>query len=107
MRLGRDGERHCMRILVFAAALSGIVLLAQDAHAQAGPTIVETPRLPMAPADVPYYCVYESRVYSVGAGLCIGKVGYVCLPSVGPATGNRAYWTSKEDQLFPRPACVQ
>ena len=93
-----------MRIFIFAAAVS-IMLLPHEARAQSNPVIVETPRLPIAPQDIPSYCVYESRVYSIGAGLCIGKVGYVCLPPVGPATGNRSYWTSKEDQLFPRPVC--
>src|SRR5262245_31889551 len=58
---------------------------------------------PLTPADMPNYCVYENRVYSLGSGLCIGRTPYVCVPSPGPSTGNRAYWASKEDQVFLRP----
>jgi hypothetical protein len=61
---------------------------------------------PIAPADMANYCVYENRVFSIGSGLCLGRTPYVCIPSQGPATGNRAYWTSKEDQVFVRPACM-
>ncbi len=60
---------------------------------------------PISPADMANYCVYDNRVYSLGAGLCIGRTPYVCVPSPGPSTGNRAYWASKEDQVFLRPAC--
>lgn len=60
---------------------------------------------PISPPDMAHYCVYENRVYSLGAGLCLGRTAYVCVPSPGPATGYRAYWTSKEDQAFARPAC--
>jgi len=60
---------------------------------------------PILPPDMVHYCVYENRVYSLGSGLCLGRTAYVCVPSPGPATGNRAYWTSKEDQVFLRPAC--
>jgi len=60
---------------------------------------------PLTPADMPNYCVYENRVYSLGSGVCIGRTAYVCVPSPGPSTGNRAYWASKEDQVFLRPNC--
>lgn len=60
---------------------------------------------PLTPADMVNYCVYDNRVYSLGAGLCIGRTAYVCVPSPGPSTGNRAYWASKEDQVFLRPVC--
>jgi hypothetical protein len=60
---------------------------------------------PLTPADMINYCVYDNRVYSLGAGLCIGRTPYVCVPSPGPSTGNRAYWASKEDQVFLRPVC--
>jgi len=60
---------------------------------------------PLTPADMMNYCVYDNRVYSLGAGLCIGRTPYVCIPSPGPSTGNRAYWASKEDQVFLRPIC--
>src|SRR5262249_51760414 len=60
---------------------------------------------PLTPADMVNYCVYENRVYSLGAGLCIGRTAYVCVPSPGPSTGNRAYWATKEDQVFLRPGC--
>ncbi len=84
---------------------SAVACLAGVAHAQTGPSIVEAPPVPIAPAEIANYCVYESRIYSIGSGLCLGRTGYVCLPSTGPATGSRAYWTAKEDQVFPRPAC--
>ncbi len=60
---------------------------------------------PIAPADMANYCVYDNRIYSLGAGVCVGRTPYVCVPSPGPSTGNRAYWASKEDQVFLRPAC--
>jgi hypothetical protein len=60
---------------------------------------------PIAPPDMANYCVYENRVFSLGSGLCLGRTAYVCVPSPGPATGNRAYWTTKEDQVFVRPSC--
>jgi hypothetical protein len=60
---------------------------------------------PLTPADMANYCVYDNRVYSLGAGVCIGRTAYVCVPSPGPSTGNRAYWASKEDQVFLRPIC--
>ena len=37
--------------------------------------------------------------------VCLGRTAYVCVPSPGPSTGNRAYWTSKDDPIFSRPAC--
>jgi hypothetical protein len=52
-----------------------------------------------------FYCVYDNRVYSLGAGLCFGRTAFVCVASQGPATGSRAYWTSKEDTVFGRPSC--
>jgi hypothetical protein len=60
---------------------------------------------PLTPGDMVNYCVYDNRVYSLGAGLCVGRTAYVCVPSPGPSTGNRAYWASKEDQVFLRPVC--
>jgi hypothetical protein len=60
---------------------------------------------PLTPADMINYCVYDNRVYSLGAGICIGRTPYVCVPTPGPSTGNRAYWASKEDQVFLRPVC--
>jgi len=60
---------------------------------------------PLTPADMPNYCVYGNHVFSLGAGLCVGRTPYVCVPSPGPSTGNRAYWASKEDQVFLRPVC--
>ena len=67
------------------------------------PDVVAPP--PLTPADMVNYCVYDNRVYSLGAGLCVGRTAYVCVPSPGPSTGNRAYWASKEDQVFLRPVC--
>jgi hypothetical protein len=61
---------------------------------------------PLTPPDMVNYCVYGNHVYSLGAGLCIGRTAYVCVPSPGPSTGNRAYWASKEDQVFLRPSCI-
>ena len=60
---------------------------------------------PLTPADMVSYCIYGNRVYSLGAGLCINRTPYVCFPSPGPSTGNRAYWASREDQNFLRPIC--
>jgi hypothetical protein len=89
------------------------VVLGQAAQAQ--PVTQFSPRVPNAadlvapppltPADMVNYCVYDNRVFSLGAGLCVGRTPYVCVPSPGPSTGNRAYWASKEDQVFLRPVC--
>src|SRR5215831_7550402 len=73
------------------------------AGSQTYPDVVAPP--PLTPADMVNYCVYDNRVYSLGAGLCTGRTPYVCLPSPGPSTGNRAYWASREDQVFLRPIC--
>lgn len=90
-----------MRLFALAGALAALV----PGIAAAQPAPVWIPALPVAPADMINYCIYDSRIYSIGSGLCVGHLGYVCLPSTGPATGTRAYWTSKDDQLFPRPTC--
>jgi hypothetical protein len=99
------------------AALLFAVVVAGGSAAQAQPTTQFQSRVPnppyadlvapppLTPADMVSYCVYDNRVYSLGAGLCLGRTPYVCIPSPGPATGNRAYWASKEDQVFLRPVC--
>ena len=98
------------------AALLVAVLVAAGSAAQAQPAMQYPSRgpippadlvapPPLTPADMGNYCVYDNRVYSLGAGLCIGRTPYVCVPSPGPSTGNRAYWASKEDQVFLRPVC--
>jgi hypothetical protein len=90
------------RAILFAV----LTILPAAAHAQPAPPYIDTPPPPpITPADMANYCVYENRVYSIGAGLCLGRNSYTCVPSTGPATGNRAYWTGKEDQVFSRPEC--
>ena len=97
-----------------ASALLVAVALAGSASAQAQspfpprgppPPPMDIGSPPISPADMANYCVYENRVYSLGSGLCFGRTAFVCIPSQGPATGNRAYWSSKDDQVFGRPAC--
>ena len=99
------------------AAMLVAVVFAGGAAAQAQPATQFSPRgpspqypdlvapPPLTPGDMGNYCVYDNRVYSLGAGLCVGRTPYVCVPSPGPSTGNRAYWASKEDQVFLRPVC--
>jgi hypothetical protein len=96
-----------------AVLVAALVAGAQAAQAQpvaqypsSVPPYAVTLPPPLTPGDMASYCVYENRVYSLGSGLCIGRTAYVCVPSPGPATGNRAYWTSKEDQTFARPVCL-
>ena len=60
---------------------------------------------PIAPPDMANYCVFDNRIYSLGSGLCLGRTGYTCVPPTGPTTGNRAFWTGKDDQVFTRPQC--
>ncbi len=90
-------------------AIAALAALPSSAAAQAAPQMpsyLYTPPLsPVAPGDLFNYCVYENRTYSLGSGLCLGRTAYVCVPSPGPSTGNRAYWTSKDDPIFSRPAC--
>lgn len=94
-----------MRALVVVSAAL-IAAFAQAALAQPAPQVIlASPPPPIIPADMVHYCIHDSKIYSIGAGLCFGRLGYVCVPSTGPATGNRAYWTSKDDAIFSRPAC--
>jgi hypothetical protein len=90
-------------VVIIAVALT---VVGQFARAQPLPLSMEAPLPPpITSADMPNYCVYENKIYSLGSGLCLGHAGYVCVPSPGPATGNRAFWTTKDDQVFPRPLC--
>jgi hypothetical protein len=92
-----------------AVALSAIVALLGGSPSavaqQSGATPFAFFAPPIAPNDMINYCVYESRIYSLGAGLCLGRTGYTCVPPSGPSTGNRAYWSSKDDQALMRPQC--
>ena len=90
----------------WAILITALTALAPSARAQPAQPYLDTLPPPITSADMANYCVYENRVYSIGAGLCVGRTSYACVPSNGPATGNRAYWTaSKEDQVFARPLC--
>jgi hypothetical protein len=95
-----------MRVL-WPILIAALAAFPPSARAQQGrPSYFDMLSPPIAPTDMANYCVYENRVYSIGAGLCIGRTSYACVPSTGPATGNRSYWASgKEDQMFPRPVC--
>jgi len=90
-----------------AAALLATAVVGPAALAQPAMQYPPYPDIgpPIAPGDMAYYCVFENRVYSLGSGICLGRTAFVCVPSQGPATGNRAYWTSKEDTVFGRPGC--
>ena len=93
-------------IAVVALAALPHTVLAQAQSARPAPAYSDMPPWPpVAPGDLFSYCVYENRTYSLGSGLCLGRTAYVCVPSPGPSTGNRAYWTSKDDPIFSRPAC--
>lgn len=92
-------------LVLLAAALAAVAAVASSARAQqsAAPYFEMAPPIP--PPDLPNYCIYENRIYSLGAGLCLGRTGYTCVPPTGPTTGNRAFWTGKDDQVFTRPQC--
>lgn len=97
-----------MRIIavVLGAVVAAVIAGAPSARAQqrgGAPDFEFAP--PIAPADMPNYCVYENRVFSLGAGLCLGRTGYICVPPSGPSSGNRAFWSGKDDQAFVRPQC--
>ena len=91
----------------WAPLVAVCVLLAHPAQSQTRPppAYSDYAAPPIAPADMAYYCVYDNHVYSIGSGLCFGRNAYVCVPTTGPSTGNRAYWSSKEEQIFVRPTC--
>ena len=94
-----------MRIL-WVVVIAAVAAAASDARAQSAQQQSYFDFAPpIAPADMPNYCVYENRVYSLGSGLCLGRTGYTCVPPTGPTTGNRAFWTGKDDQVFTRPQC--
>lgn len=40
------------------------------------------------------YCIHRNLLYSIGAVLCAGGQGLVCVPSAGTGTGGRAYWSA-------------
>jgi hypothetical protein len=91
-------------VLLAAVALAGAVAAqAQPEYPRVSPYLYTAP--PIAPGDMANYCVYDNRVYSLGSGLCFGRAAFVCVASQGPATGSRAFWTSKEDTVFGRPTC--
>jgi hypothetical protein len=90
-----------MRVFLSVVVLAAFAI---SAHAQQAAQLVDIPP-PVIPADMANYCVFANRVYSLGSGLCLGRTGYICMPSNGPTTGNRAYWASKDDQTFTRPLC--
>jgi len=93
-----------MRENLVALAAAIAIVGAVAARAQESPV----PRYlvpPIAPANIPNYCVYGNSIYSIGAGLCLGHTGYTCVPPLGTTTGSRAFWTAKEDQLYTRPQC--
>ena len=93
-------------LVVAIAGVAAVAAAASDARAQ---SVQQRPSYefppPIAPEDMPNYCVYGNHVYSLGSGLCIGRNGYICVPATGPTTGNRAFWTGKDDQSFTRPQC--
>ena len=90
-----------MRAILIVVVLAAF---ATSAQAQQAAPFDDIPP-PVSPADMPNYCVFANRIYSLGSGLCLGRTGYICMPSNGPTTGNRAYWASKDDQTFTRPLC--
>jgi hypothetical protein len=100
-----------MNRMTIAAGAALLLALAGGLAAQAQPLREPVPPypyymvLPIPPGEMLYYCVYQNRVYSLGSGVCIGHTPFVCVSSQGPATGSRAYWTSKEDSIFGRPTC--
>jgi len=94
-----------MRVLL-VVVLASFVAAAFEARAQsASQSYVGSFPPPIAPTDMANYCVFENRVYSLGSGLCLGRTGFTCVPPTGPTTGNRAFWTGKDDQVFTRPQC--
>jgi Protein of unknown function (DUF1496) len=104
--MNRVTRRVGAALLVAGAVAAGAVAAQAQPAMQRGP-LPPYPDMapPIPPGDMANYCVYENRVYSLGSGVCFGRSAFVCVPSQGPATGNRAYWTSKEDTVFGRPSC--
>ena len=93
-------------LLIAIAALAVVPARAQPAPGPSMPFAEAAPPPPLTPNDMPGYCVYDNRVYSLGSGLCLGRNAYVCVPTPGPSSGNRAYWTLKDDPTYARPACM-
>ena len=96
-----------MRVLL-VVAIAGVAAVAAASDAPAQP-VQQLPSnevpAPIGPDDMPNYCVYGNKIYSLGSGLRIGRAGYICVPLKGPTTGNRAFWSGKDDPLFTRPQC--
>jgi hypothetical protein len=85
-----------MRAALFTAAM---LSMATIAHAQdtAAPAPMES--YPAGPpplndqSGVGNYCIDQNLLYSMGAVICAGPQGLVCVPP-GAGTGGRAYWSA-------------
>src|ERR1700733_8451019 len=97
-----------MRKTVLIATM--MVVVASIANPQQSqPTIEESPPVPPLSEQAirGNYCLYGNLIYSFGAGLCVGKTGYVCVPSGTEAfnAGERGYWHQGNVEKFVSPTC--
>jgi hypothetical protein len=96
-----------MQKTVLIATMMAVASIAnaQEIH----PIIEGSPPVPplSEQAIIGNYCVYGNLIYSLAAGLCVGKTGYVCVPSGtdGFNAGDRGYWHERKIDKFVSPAC--
>jgi hypothetical protein len=89
----RSMLRSALPIAVLVAALTPSTAPAADVDFGGSPPV---PPINVEP-QIGSYCVFGNLLYSVGAGMCIGKDGYICVPA---GTGglddkdstSRSYW---------------
>jgi hypothetical protein len=79
--------------------IPALLIMASVANAQGAPTDEEQfeegpPVPPIKEESIGIYCIHRNLLYSIGDVLCIGGQGLVCVPSSGPGSGGRAYWSS-------------
>ena len=97
-RFSREHEdlpmpRSSLPLAVIAATAMSFTAHAADVDLGGSPPV---PPINVEP-QVGDYCIFGNLLYSIGAGMCIGKDGYICVP---PGTGgledkdstSRSYW---------------
>jgi hypothetical protein len=86
---------------LMVALITGLIVLAAgSAQSQELPQLSTLLTLPIRPDDMGFYCIFENRVYSPGAQICLDVVrsgapsqaALVCKPPA--ASGGRAVWES-------------
>jgi|ERR1700682_201676 len=92
-----------MRKIVLVMSMTSVIGLGEVAFADTPnvPANVAPPISTIATFEGEYFCIYHDRIYSVGAAICVGKLGLQC--SSGQFPGPRqpptaAIWVALKDK---------